>query len=698
MDFDPWLTAPMHAPVETVVRVEDEGGNALGGATVYREGALAGTTDPDGTLIIAGLQQGEQLAATYRILEEPTLKANHSQDSTQNWGYRVYLTSVDIDASGAAHLYAVTSPDDEQILTVKSTNTQIGFNVVASVEWDATAQYLEDLRQGFSDASAYLYDATDGQMLFERVTVYDNSQHWGDADYRFRADNSVQPFVMGEVGQILASNWSRVYFGRGWPFFPEFCSRESYTGSDGFRTFVHEFGHYGLGLYDSYQRLVLLGLLPVADAHCTSSAIRRGTSDASTNATLMDYQYNCTEFSMRNAPGLWDPQCEDTRQWQENHESDWETIVRRCSDPSVPERWELATPDTLHGVVEGPSTVAVAAWYAATIGLDADTGICGADLPFLARDSSGSIVARANVWLRRETGSTIYQGYTDDCGKIDILGAGNGDQVLVELRDPLWRTGHSAVQCTAGLGAVAAAAAEVTLEPAPFSLDISATPAGGPNGAEVRVKASTVLTGTPQVDVHQSGATAPIAVAMGYDPGADIYTGTLTLDVTLPQEGSVEVNASDTEQHFLRAFSAFTLAGVAVSNDVTVYSGNGAVELYLPAGTVSANGRLSIVPETGAGATPDELAALSGPYTVQGEGGVTLTGDGILTMHYLDVACISNLQIYRWDTSSGQWVALTSALSGTNRSASAWIDTLGTYALMGEPECTVFLPLTVKNY
>ena len=63
------------------------------------------------------------------------------------------------------------------------------------MEWDANTSYLEQLRQGFESASAYLYDATDGQVLFERATMYDNAQqpYWGDADYQIQATNQFVP-------------------------------------------------------------------------------------------------------------------------------------------------------------------------------------------------------------------------------------------------------------------------------------------------------------------------------------------------------------------------------------------------------------------------------------------------------------------------------------------------------------------------
>ena len=125
--------------------------------------------------------------ARNRILEVATNKNNHSQDSTQNWAYRVYITSLDIPKDTDPVPFTVSDINSIQQLVVKKNNTLVGFNILAVVEWDANNTYLSDVQQGFRSASQYLYDATDGQMLIERVTIFDNNQFMGDADYRIRS-------------------------------------------------------------------------------------------------------------------------------------------------------------------------------------------------------------------------------------------------------------------------------------------------------------------------------------------------------------------------------------------------------------------------------------------------------------------------------------------------------------------------------
>ena len=72
---------------------------------------------------------------------------------------------------------------------------------------------------------------------------------------------------------------------------------------DGYRTLIHEFGHYALGLWDSYFRIVRDEQGNQKDqvtAHCTGPEIQ-SNGQPWTNATLMDYQYNASDFSMKDS-------------------------------------------------------------------------------------------------------------------------------------------------------------------------------------------------------------------------------------------------------------------------------------------------------------------------------------------------------------------------------------------------------------
>ena len=177
------------------------------------------------------------------ITEVPSVKTDHG---FTDWAYRVYNTSVPIDNQGNPHTYLVWVPTAIQELTISKNNTTVGFNVVVSLEWDADANYLQSLQNGFSKASQYLYDVTDGQMLFEQVTIRDNGQSWPYADFHFFAN-----IIQWPEGDVWGwhSLTETIRTGRYW----QVNDRVIVWSDDlGARTMVHEFGHYGLGLYDSH--------------------------------------------------------------------------------------------------------------------------------------------------------------------------------------------------------------------------------------------------------------------------------------------------------------------------------------------------------------------------------------------------------------------------------------------------------------
>ena len=342
----------------TQIKVYDDFHQPISGAKIYQNDNEIGYTDATGALSITGLQGGDTVAATKMITEVPSAKLAHG---FPGWAYRVYNTSVPIDDAGNPLLTQVNTPGVTQVLTVSKNNTLVGFNIVASVEWNASASYLSDLRQGFADASTYLYDVTDGQVLFEQVTIYNNQKYWSSAEYQVFADNTLRPETTG-----------RVFVGRYWKEYLGYWNQPS-----GYRTLTHEFGHYGFDLRDSYKDAKGYEI-----ASCTSSAIQTNTLDA-TNATMMDWQFNATELSMRGVPGLWSPDCELTLQMAVHHESDWETVEKRFRDNTFPPRYYIRTPDGRGSppgaVVPGPTSIPVIGWSQSTVGNNPATGTCSSD-------------------------------------------------------------------------------------------------------------------------------------------------------------------------------------------------------------------------------------------------------------------------------------------------------------------------------
>ncbi|MFH1908667.1 MAG: carboxypeptidase regulatory-like domain-containing protein, partial [Chloroflexota bacterium] len=677
------------------VLVRDESGNPVSGAQVFKNGALAGTTAADGLLYIPGLAAGDQLAARQRVIEIPSGKNNHNQDSSQNWAYRVYITSLDVPQNSDPTPWVVINSSITQTLTIKKSNPLIGFNIVASVEWDANSSYLDELQEGFQSASNYLYDATDGQMLFEWVTIYDNNQNMGDADYQVRASN--QEWPRAHVSGILSGDNLHIFLGR--YFNGKSANQGSWTASNGYRTQIHEFGHYGLSLYDSYFYYDNNGIKH--DSNCTSAAIRTNQTP-NINATLMDYQYNASEFSMQNVSGLWSSQCQDTNQWKKNGQSDWETIVGHYRDTNSPTRWEMKTPASYGSVVAGPGLQPVSGWSTAGVGGDASTGVC--EPPPTYRFKYFWVVPAwgAGVVLRKGD-RTIAQGKAALNGEITVLGASDGDKVVASLSlggIERWQKSIE-VDCSAvgQFRATSVQPTEIILEPAPFTLEISTAPGVAANQVKIIVKASTELSGTPETYLTQNGADA-VLVPLSYAAVLQAYTGTVALDASLPPSGNIIAKATNMANQVVEVAAQFAIEPVASGQDSTVWSSDGQAELYLPAGSLSADGRVNIVAGQIASPLPDGLILIGGPYTIQGDESLTLVNNANLSLHYLDVGGTlshvdaSSAQIYQWDGQS--WQALPSTSIQVAQMVSAAIDTFGTYALMAERQEKIYLPLVTR--
>jgi hypothetical protein len=229
---------------------------------------------------------------------------------------------------------------------------------------------------------------------------------------------------------------------------------------------------------------------------------------------------------------------------------------------------------------------------------------------------------------------------------------------------------------------------EVILEPAPFVLYVSVLPTAVENRVQISTKASTALSGAPQAQVFQDGST-PILVALTYESSTGLYTGIVDLEPGLPLTGTVIVTAQDTASHAVKMFTNFGLAKVLAGEDSTVFSNDGLVVLYLPAGSLSNDAYVSFTPNgTGVGAPPEGLAILSGPYTIQSSPGVILNNNIGLTLGCfniggtLDGVNLSTAQIYHWDAVAGQWIPLESNVLQEHGEVSTAIAAFGTFAVL----------------
>ena len=588
-----------------------------------------------------------------------------------------------------------------QKLVVKKGNTLIGFNILAVVEWDANANFLNELQQGFREASSYLYDATDGQMLLEYVTIVDDNLWATDADYHFAASNTRWPNSGAEPGQLIFNSSSHPYFGRGW----QHGLKENgphggrYDLPDGFRTFIHEFGHYGLGLWDSY-----MDVNNKDGAHCISSAIDNNNTD-SINATLMYRQYNASEFSMKDVIPLWSPECENTYQWYKTKKSDWEWILLfpLYKDPNPTPRWTLKSPASFGGVVPGPNAIPIFEWTSVDTGTYAETNACEPPITYTGTNIFNQPVNGADVFLRKSS-RDIPQGKTDTDGTITVLGASSGDQLIFNLRQTNIQTAKIQVSC--GATSITSPltpdqSVEVQLVPAAFDLKISTLPVNVTGRLQILITASTTLLSTPNTSLTQLGSSIRVPVPLSYDSDAQAYIGEANLDPSLPETGVIHSVGTNTAGQFVEVASEFRINSIQQDQDTSIYSNDGQMMLYFPAGSLSASGEISIYSAQSIAPIPSRKVLLSGPYTIQAPQNVNLIGSANLTFSFVSAggslahANLGSAQIYQ--LIAGTWQPLTSNAVPSQYGVSGTISTFGTFAAFATWEAKIYLPRLSKE-
>ena len=148
----------------------------------------------------------------------------------------------------------------------------------------------------------YLYDVSDGQMRIGEVRIYDEKQHWDEADFIIYSNNMIHPHVDSINGVFRNSGGSAdpIEMPRKW-FGSKDKSRNGtasefpldMTAGDDYRTRLHEFGHYAFGFYDEYLfwNDGLFGLFQGYERDDGSGDLRCRPRSEMTYG-FMDYQYS----------------------------------------------------------------------------------------------------------------------------------------------------------------------------------------------------------------------------------------------------------------------------------------------------------------------------------------------------------------------------------------------------------------------
>ncbi|MEZ4864456.1 MAG: VCBS repeat-containing protein [Caldilineaceae bacterium] len=710
------ISPPFRVAAPWYIRVVNENGNPVAGATVYANGqpitqTLTGLTRTDQAGLLAPLTPpvGATLVALALQQEAPSPRAEHN-----GWAYRTYLTSHTWTAAGQPLADTATSLG-EQRLVVKKAQPLILFNLLVALEWNADDAYLNQLADALRSGSNYLYDLTDGQMAFGEVTIYEDGEQWTNADLQFLARSDVHPYA--DIGGILAADTSRViHVGRGWDRYGD--NTQPWNASDGLRTLVHEFGHYGLYLWDEYlfydfdANGNLLGLSK--ETGCTSAAIRAQEDLNGTNASAMDWQYATSELSARTPTALWGNNCEITLQTQHNPqfqpqghgESTWETLARHYADSANPPRWQIVTPMMRGSVLTGPVALApgLPAWPQVHI-----HPVAAQSQPLIltVKEADGTLYTKgAVVTLYQGTVNgtrPLNQGFTDKNGHLAIFGAGIGDKVrAATLNGGL--QGELTIHDAGGalvLTLNAPGAARIALANPYPTLRIIPAYTQDPNQIDLTFVVQQFDPQSPP-SVNAIAPSQNQSVAVQLSPTSGGHVGALSVNANRFGIGFVQV-AGTVNGQLTYLDATYQLQAVVPNTPARLFAADGNLNFYLAPNTKSATSTLVVINRLGVmpGAPPPDAQIIGDVYELTASGSrLNLEQTGLLSLHYaadLTADQQTALHIYRWDPNKFEWKLQESTVDHERREVTTVTNQLGIYTLMvtdREPpaELRIYLP------
>lgn len=340
-----------------------------------------------------------EVLASRVVYSEPSAKA--ARAALDDVLLDVLLTSETIDDQGF-HRLPIVAPGEGRDIVLARALTRYSLLVV--VEWDATREYLEGLARGMRKAAEFLYAASDGHFTFGRVAIRDCGRDWNHADLWDWANNSVHPNA--SVGGIRHryhprfAPWNTaINFGRQWD--------STWEGGGLFTTVVHEFGHYGFGLFDEY-----LG---------APQGAYRNLSYPEMCRCIMGYQYSDHKICYAaNHRGY-------TNQGMFNGRSCWEQLEANHEGDRGGFFAAVTTPAERRGVTPPPVSNQLGAALRVVID-DHSTG--GRDVPLEIVGPFGSAPAGVPVYTESEVeGRTVYHGVTNGAGRLTLMGVHEGDRV-----------------------------------------------------------------------------------------------------------------------------------------------------------------------------------------------------------------------------------------------------------------------------
>ena len=397
------------------------------------------TSDAEGILTLdpAFFAIGDAFYVKAKATEKTALTPAHGP--VDGLSYEIFVDNLVINNDGHFEAYHLEPGITDTYLA----HPYVSYNLVVSIEWPATDQYVASLEAFFRSASNYLYDVTDGQALLNKIAIYDNRRHFFDADLKLYVNN--QQWPMARPGGINYADgfihYPPQHFGLtpaqnadfGFTVFPP--DLDAY---DGYAPFIHEFGHYAFGLYDEYLTDVGGGRL-----RSLQGSVNHGFMDdpLRLNDPNPGPAARSTEMSAWILDGY-----EETLHFQRRSKPTAETFRDFFSGAFGPVQVEIRTPMnrgmTAPDLVVGPNDDPDNLDYDVGAQMTFVRDVSSSSTPpieYLVLGSDGQPLPGVFVEIERSDHRTLLQGRAvtgltpgseDHIGKIRLRGASDGDDVL----------------------------------------------------------------------------------------------------------------------------------------------------------------------------------------------------------------------------------------------------------------------------
>lgn len=696
---------PQCQPGSTLVRVVTDLGQRARLAEVFVNGELRGVTDDVGQVQVADVGVGDRLAARLRLVEKKTERADHDDDSDQNWSYRVYVTSVTLvhDENGNNPVFEefiVADPAAVQELVIRRTNALVGFNFVVSVEWESTEDDMLNFRDRLLEFSELLFNATDGQFLIERFSLGDKGLSWDEADFRVYANHrqgskATLGAIVGKDGRAKINPYNAYYPG----------------------VWLHEFGHYGLFLRDEYEPAdcwpdslptvicTLKDLIPGTEFSdgagknsCVMYAAERKSRKKFCSAHPDNPHVKCTEQGAMDCSSEIAERYGGLPEWRIWTPVSRGAIVDRLTDTGIP----LGTGSQIPSDTDlAGSYIPLAAWKPRSrVRRHPRGGECPNLIVRAVMD--GAPINHALVTLRTSEGRRLYQGPTLDKahpyeattgkGEVYIRGAHIGDRVEVLLFSGIGSVaGRAEIQTCAGPLIVG-----LSIKLPPFRVRYE--PIGVASIAVIVDAADDAFRVAPIpppiLSLRIDGQDEPFSLDAERRPGQDAHRA-LFPAAGPGWDGEIVVTVFDADGNAAELSGEITTRMLVVDDDVVIESADGELKLVLPRGVFKLPTQV-LVTETPGGPLPpledgDEL--LVPPHQVQSSTGGVLRRSAFLHLRPggkslrasstgSEAEPAESVELLVFVEKDATWQVLSARVHSDPLLATASITRLGTFALV----------------